>query len=216
MIGDYISDEVIEHDTRSLIEVCRKEFDWPVDYLPIPIDEIIEFHFGLEVEWQDLSRITHNDNVLAAICSADKKIYMNTSYEKTFTQNPGLLNFTLGHELGHWQYHAKQDNLCITLNFGIKEEKTYLCRMNRKDRIELQADHFSAFLLMPASLIVKYFLDIPEPNRYTWPALYSLKDTFAVSISALINRLTNLNLLYVKDKNIYRNASEAYGEISLF
>lgn len=216
MIGDYIPDETFETDAEKLINVCKVELDWSDNYLPLPIDEIIEFHFGLDVEWIDLSAISTGNTVLAAICCADKKIYMNLAYESTFTQNPGLLNFTLGHELGHWQYHVPQDKLCLTLDFGIKKQKTYLCRMNHRDRIELQADRFSAALLMPKKLIEKSFLEIPEYQRYCWSTLYNLKDTFGVSISALVNRLSGLHLLYVKDKIIYRDISDAYSELSLF
>lgn len=68
----------------------------------------------------------------------------------------GRYRFTLGHEAGHWQLHrqllrAARDQGVL---FGDAPQPTVICRTSQAKRpIELQADRFSAAVLMPRALV---------------------------------------------------------------
>lgn len=58
----------------------------------------------------------------------------------------GFRNFSVGHELGHYRLPGHSESI---LHGGMHAS---YAGFRRKDRFELEADHFSAGLLMPASL----------------------------------------------------------------
>ncbi len=92
--------------------------------------------------------------------------------------------FTIAHELGHFLLH-KQENLHYDLQQNGKEV------FFRADGIisshEREANHFAAELLMPEDMIREDFQDNPDINK--------LANIYKVSESAMMYRLSNLNLV---------------------
>ena len=117
---------------------------------PVEINHIAEFVCDLIFDWINLDKLSHEGEVLAAISVRDKKIYMNESKKYELKRNPGRMNFTVAHELGHWFLHkdSAQEKLA-----GF-EGSVLICRsvdkpINDKER---QANLFATYLLMPKNL----------------------------------------------------------------
>ena len=66
---------------------------------------------------------------------------------------------------------------------------------------------------MPRALIEE---EIRKIDRTSWPALYRLRERFDVTISALVVRLQQLDLLYVKGKQLFEHRDQATGQARLF
>src|SRR5581483_8448110 len=75
----------------------------------------------------------------------------------------GRLCFTLGHEVGHWQLHRplyEMDRVTGTLSQGTSGVPAFLCRSSQKPPAEVQADKFSACLLMPERFVRDAFREV--------------------------------------------------------
>ena len=74
-------------------------------------------------------------------------------------------------------------------------------------------NRYAAALSMPADLLRAEVMKI---DRTQWSSLYRLKNVFDVTISALVVRLQQLELLYV-DKNgkLYESRDAAMGQMNL-
>jgi len=79
--------------------------------------------------------------------SSDVTIFCSTSIN-----NEGFKNFTIGHELGHYFIPKHQEE--ISASNGIHVSRAGFSEGNNS--IELEADHFSAGLLMPSYLVQKH------------------------------------------------------------
>ena len=170
---------------------------------PIPVFDIVEYldyHLDFNIEG-----IFKDGNILGATSIADKKVEIN---EKISNQE-GRMNFTIAHEIGHILLHGSLKNhvLCRK-NEGIYGDK--------KDLIEVQADKFAAYLLMPTELVKKAFYEsydnpmnvskrkfmemfFPKSKKYKAMMIASKildnGDFNNVSKLAMINRLIGLNLI---------------------
>lgn len=97
------------------------------------------------------------------------------------------------------------------------EYETYYCRSaSKRPPEEIQADMFAAAILMPKKIISGVIKEIKTQRNVTFPDLYRIKDDLEVSISALVTRINELNLLYIEDGNVYPNRQEASGQMTLF
>ncbi len=120
---------------------------------PIPVDVIAEQVLGLTLEMKDLRQKLGRPDVLGATWFDDALVIIDSTLEG----NEGRYSFTLGHELGHWQLHRPLRELdkvtfpLFSLEPGEKAGPAIVCRDGQRDPAEIQADKFSAFLLMPAS-----------------------------------------------------------------
>lgn len=210
---DSIVDEILIKNDVSL--------EWSDDFSGIDIDAIIEFGYELEFDVVDLTAITKNEYVLAAISADQRKIYLNESKLEDFRKNEGFLRFTKAHELGHWVLHVDKTTLDLGIDlFGLRDI-SFICRDNKGDKREIQADMFAARILMPKSLICGAFLDAESRwGRFNWKHFYYIKEKFNVSKAALTNRLNGLKLCYIPSENdsgkIYRDKAEYMGQGSLF
>lgn len=99
------------------------------------------------------------------------------SIEYNVTEAPVRQRFTVAHELGHFAL-GHEDAPRDTGNF-----------QSSGDYRERQANRFAAELLMPASLVSRYF-----QNGFV-SSVESLASTFGVSKDAMGYRLINLGLL---------------------
>ena len=134
-------------------QIEKKSIDLLVDYYknnkgsietPIPVFEIVEYlDYHLDFNGEGIFK---DDNVLGATYSNDKKIEINEKISK----QEGRMNFTIAHEIGHILLHGslKEHVLCR------KDEGIY---GDKKETIEVQADKFAAYLIMPTKLVKEAF-----------------------------------------------------------
>ena len=123
-----------------------------------------------------------------------RKVLINEELLDLFAATPGLLRFTLAHEIGHWALHAQR-----IADGGIADPRadggSLTCP--RSDigliagggdsyRLEFQASLFASHLLAPDRLFV------PRVERYGcdgWRSTGQLAREFGMSLSAVVVRL---------------------------
>jgi hypothetical protein len=163
----YLAEEVIERDAEALLA----EFSSARNVViapPIPIEDIVEKHLKLGIEFDDTHRLFgvprsgldlgQGPDILGAIFFDDRRIVIDESLDPD--ENPlmeGRFRFTLGHEGGgHWRLHRHlfaKDPAQAAL-FGGPAAPSVVCRSSQaKERVELQADLYGACLLMPRKLV---------------------------------------------------------------
>ena len=148
----FLSDAQIESAAQELL---RKYAKWKGEPSrpPIPVDAIAEGVLGLTLEMGDLRKKLGKPDVLGATWLDDALVVIDSTLEG----NEGRYCFTLGHEVGHWQLHRplrEMDKVTFPLfsrEPGEKASPAIVCRDGQRDPAEIQADKFSAVLLMPAS-----------------------------------------------------------------
>ncbi len=202
----YISDSTIEHRSFELLSKYSRDFNWEPAF-PIPIEMIVEKQLKYS-----LDTFAVDKNILGAIDQVNKIIYTNENAMPYFKQYPGLFEFTIAHEVGHWDLHChfNTNQLCI-----MDKTVSMICRANDKDFKEIQANKYAANILMPENLVRRTLKNV---DFYNWPTLYKIAKDWHVSITALKNRLEKLQLLYYdKDtKTFYKDRNTAIGQQSLF
>lgn len=209
----FIPDAELEARASALLSRYEREIE-PVATPPVPIERIADFLLEIGIDWVPLPDVT-SEPVLAYI-DADKKIIrLNESCKASFEQYVGLYQFTLAHEVGHYDLHLLKGDV-IQLQFEENPGPSYLCRNNGKtrDRREWQAERFASYLLLPAHLLLPA---IQDQNLLQWNTLYQLRDQFQVSVTALKIRLEQLGYLYIgADKSFRRDKQEASEQLRLF
>jgi Zn-dependent peptidase ImmA (M78 family) len=208
-VTSFIHENVIERKALELLASYSKNHSWEFSF-PIPIDLIIDTELGYGNAVANLG----DPLILGAISPLEQLIYTNEKSEERFQKYPGLYRFTLGHEVGHWALHLSG----IDGQMKISEDFPYpfICRdTNNKPSIEIQADMFSAAILMPTDLVKE---TVSGRDIFSWPALYQLRDEWGVSISALKIRLEKLGLIYhcPETDRFFRSEAHANGQQSLF
>jgi Zn-dependent peptidase ImmA (M78 family) len=183
----------------------------------IDIDYLIEFGYDLDIVWDNIDHLSSNDSVvLAAIHPKSKLILMNESRKDIFEKEIGSMNFSKAHELGHWVLHVTGDRNYEELTFH--DTDRFYCRSKfNRNPIEIQANMFAASLLMPKILIQEYINELKSYKRVEFKDLYRLKNKLEVSISALVRRIKDLNLLYITDDGkIFESENEALGQLKMY
>lgn len=213
----FITDSQMEKITSTilinndLMTSSEKTFKVDIDYL-------IEFEYDLEIEWKNIDHLSNNKDgiVLAAIFPKDKLILMNETKTEIFEEKIGAMNFSKAHELGHWILHVTEEKKFEQLIF--LDIDRFYCRDNFiKDPKEIQANMFAASLLMPKIVVQQYINDLKVYKRVGFGDLYKLSDKLEVSISALVNRINNLELLYItNDSKIYESKDEMLGQLKMY
>jgi len=146
-------------------EASRTIFDYGhkfgvISAPPIPIDQILESLLELSLDITEL-----DDGVLGALSFRGKKVWIDASLVPE--ENPtkeGRYNFTLAHEIGHWQLHrfyylVNENQISM---FDEVDKPDLICRaIDRSDPIEWQANAFAAHLLMPSDMVKEAWV-----NRY--------------------------------------------------
>ena len=203
-VPTYISLAQMEQLTES---ICHDYGFDPYDKFvrPVPVEEIVEFHFDLQICWEPIDHFDLGGIVMAAILPDEKQIILNESQRELFESKIGTYRFTLAHELGHWVLHA--GNSSYFLRSG--ERSPYICRSDvKKPPEEIQADRFAGCLLMPRPIIELAVKQLSKLGTIHLSHLYGLADTLGVSISALQVRLSQLKLLNIgQDGSVLRPAA---------
>jgi Zn-dependent peptidase ImmA (M78 family) len=167
----YIPDEKIEHDAEALLSQYAYAKGVEIR-APIPIEDIVEKHLKLRVEFDDLHRLLGlprggfgiEPDIFGAIWLETGEIYIDESLDPEERPSiEGRYRFTLAHEGGgHWRLHQPlvlanggQGSL-----FWDTPRPTVVCRTSQsKERVELQADLYASCLLMPRKLIMQAWCD---------------------------------------------------------
>ncbi len=124
---------------------------------PVPIDDIVEVHFKLVVEFRDLRAKYPEGDVLAAVFFNDKRIEVDASLvPEEFPAMRGRYRFTLAHELSHWRLHRhlylRQANQPSLLPAGTAQPD-HVLRSRQTDQKEYQANRLASCLLMPRDMV---------------------------------------------------------------
>lgn len=164
----YLSERFIERDAELLLGefmLARPARMEP----PIPIEDIVEKHLKLGIEFDDLhSRfgIPRSDNsvepdILGAIYFESSRIVVDESLDpEEHPEIEARYRFTLAHEAGgHWRLHRHLfDPNSEQRSFLMAPAPSFpsvLCRSSKgKEPIEWQADFYASCLLMPKAMVL--------------------------------------------------------------
>lgn len=182
----FIAEADLEELANDLLARYEREIE-PLLRPPVPIEQIADFLLELNIEWLDMPD-TEAEPVLAYLWPASQTIRLNERRLTYFAQYPGLYEYTLAHEIGHYQLHLLADE-------G-QSDQIYLYRHKQisKDRREWQAERFASYLLLPEFLLLPALENVDIQH---WPDLYALRDQFQVSITALRIRLEKMGYLHI-------------------
>lgn len=209
---------------------------------PIPMDLFAEKVLGLTILWEPIEEL-RGETILGAIHPKDRLIVLNEARQKLFQEKPGLERSTVGHECGHWDLFVDQSTLDHPVLFpGLEEVGPFCLRScsvgdvavlrilmscpegqkllseidNRSDeRDEARAvNRYAAAISMPRKLVQDAALEI---DRTKWSGLYDLAGHFNVTISAMVVRLKQLDLLCVDaDGTLYESQEQKFGQQRMF
>ena len=108
----YVSDEAIEKDAQALLAEYAQARGVVIK-APIPIDDIVEKHLKIGIEFDDMHRlfgvprsgIGFDPDILGAIFFDQKQIVIDESLDPdAYPAKEGRYRFTLAHEGGgHWR-----------------------------------------------------------------------------------------------------------------
>jgi Zn-dependent peptidase ImmA (M78 family) len=160
----YMSDEAIEKDAQALLADYARERGVPIK-APIPIDDIIEKHLKIGIEFDDTHRlfgvprsgIGFDPDILGAIFFDQKRIVIDESLDpEAYPAKEGRYRYTTAHEVGHWRLHRGlfgKDPAQTSL-LEPNAAPSVVCRTSQtKERIEFQADLYASCVLMPRKLV---------------------------------------------------------------
>jgi hypothetical protein len=161
----FISEESIERDANALLAQFTRARHTEIK-APIPIEDIVEKHLKLQVEFDDLHRLFGlqrgaEPDIFGAIWLETGEIAIDESLDPE--EDPsmeGRYRFTLAHEGGgHWRLHRPLV-LANTSAVGRGRQPNIICRPSQsKERVEWQADFYASCLLMPRNLVMQAWED---------------------------------------------------------
>lgn len=176
---------------------------------PVPVEELVEFHFDLRICWEAIDHLDTEGTVMAALLPNERQIILNEARRELFDNKPGTYYFTLAHELGHWVLHTRETPYILRLK-DIEQNRW------AKPAEEIQADLFAGCLLLPHPMLVRAVHQLKKMGRIHLSHLYRLADCFQVSISALSVRLAQLRLLHIDSAGNVTYADRASGDKSKY
>ena len=172
----YLHEEQIERNAAALLAEFAQARS-VVIAPPIPIEDIVEKHLKLCIEFDDMHRLLNHPrsglgldpDILGAIWFDERRIVIDESLDPE--ENPskeGRYRFTLAHEGGgHWQLHRHlfaKDPAQVSL-FNEPAPPSVVCRSSQaKEPVEWQADFYASCLLMPRKLVMATWDEI-FPDR---------------------------------------------------
>lgn len=185
-MSPFITDSELERRAASMWQRNSLDVGFNVEVL---IDDL-----DLGLVWDALP-----PDRLAEIVPARQMITINKAFMPEFDKVPGLLRFTLAHEIGHWELHSDADRPEAMSLFD--EGGRILCReealRHSKAPAEIQADRFASYLLAPTDRLKAR---LPNVEWKGWRPVIELANEFAISQTAMIVRLE-------KERWAYRDES---------
>lgn len=154
----YLHKQQIERDARGLLADYSCEQGKSLQP-PVPVDDILETHLGLSLDFDDLQALLGIRDVLGALWVDKREVFIDQGLDPhEHPKMEGRYLFSVGHEIGHWRLHRR-----YLANAGAQaaifangdSRPTVVCRTSEaRERIEWQADFFASCLLMPTELVV--------------------------------------------------------------
>jgi Zn-dependent peptidase ImmA (M78 family) len=159
----YIHEDQIERDAAALLAEYAQARGVTIEP-PVPIDNIVEKHLKLGIEFDDTHRLFGvprsglDPDILGAMVFDERRVVIDESLDPE--ENPsreGRYRFTLAHEGGHWRLHRHlfaRDPAQVCL-FSDPTPSAVICRSSQANEpVEWQADFYASCLLMPRKLII--------------------------------------------------------------
>ncbi len=180
--------EVLERKANEVLQKAQKRGFYNFDSAT-PIDLIVEKIFRLKIFFTDLNK--DFKGVLGALDLDGKTIWLDESLnhteEEDFTKE-ARCNYTIAHEGGHYFFHRPQYRKAenVALFHDITDPRT--------EALEMQANMFAAYILMPKEVMIKKWNEI-DHNCPIKEVLGEMMKFFRVSREALVYRLKYLGLL---------------------
>ena len=184
---------------------------WPLDAT------VVADFLDLGVVW-DRIKPDEGGAIAARILPKQRLIEIN---EEILDKPQGFQESTLAHEIGHWVLHVNHQVADRAEDASDPDADLFVCRgksnISQQKSIEWQAQYFAGSLLMPRHILAQ---KIQGRDLLRWSHLYEIRDELGVSISNLVNRLENLEWIYVdrnsRDRTIYPGEAVLKGEMRLF
>lgn len=226
-IEDLANLRLAEHEKRTGRETS----------LPTPIDELIEDIYGLKILWEEIDERA-GETILGGLSAKERLIVLNEKHRDLFQQKPGLERSTKGHEVGHWDLFSSKNE--TELNFAAETESVFCYRSSTSTLLEVvlnswtddssysayreltkncdephvksAVDYYASCLSMPRDLLLK---TASNYDLLDWKSLYRFAREIDVTISALVVRLQQSNLIYVApNKTIFKSQDQFLGQKS--
>ena len=154
----------VEPRARAILETVPG-YVWDGDTLPVPIEDIADSCFGLQVlDVVDMTQAPEcpplgaDESLSGLLRPGAKEIWCNAS---ECIQWPTRRRFTIAHELGHWVLHRAGQHSLFCRKAMVTPEDTDFEKA-RAERpplplIEQEANAFAAELLIPAHLLEHHY-----------------------------------------------------------
>jgi len=154
----YLPEPAIERHARDLLAAFGHEFGH-VRRPPVPVDEILEGHLKLSLDFDDLESRLEIPDVLGALWVDSREVFIDESLDPDeHPEMEGRFRFSVAHEIAHWvvlRQYLKNAGTQEPMLDEQPAQPTVICRTrDRKEPIEWQADYFASCLLMPRDLVV--------------------------------------------------------------
>ncbi len=162
----YLHNSRIEAEAESLLASFATRYG---DSFPVSLEDLCETMLGIYVFPFDFKRAFGKD-ILGALCiekDDDKVIYVSEDLDPNGETTRGRYRFTIAHEIGHYILHRHfLDSASPTESFPfLPHAPQFVCRNGGRERQEIQADLFAAFLLMPKARIISAWEQVVGPNH---------------------------------------------------
>ena len=161
----FLSAAAIEGAAECLLRMFARQ-QRPIVGPPVPVAELLVF-LGLSCDFDNLRKLFNLPDVLGALWVSSKEVFIDESLDPV--QNPGMegrYRFTLSHEIGHWQLHRTY-LLSSDPTSGLTRRQrpaSVICRTRASSPIEVQANAYASYVLMPRGLICDQW-KIGAPGR---------------------------------------------------
>jgi hypothetical protein len=163
LLVSYMPERKIETDAEALLDEFAEATGTALT-APVPIDDIVEKHLKLGIEFDDLHRrfgapnsvLAQGPDIIGAIFLSQRRIVVDEFLDPDADPSKeGRYRFTVAHEVGHWRLHRRLMGKDIgNVPAEDSPQTMVICRSSEaKARVELQADIFASCLLMPRRLV---------------------------------------------------------------
>ena len=219
----YLADKAIEREAAALLAEYTRARGVTIEP-PIPIEDIVEKHLKLGIEFDDTHRlfgvprsgIGLDPDILGAMFFSEARIVIDESLDPE--ENPskeGGYRFTLAHEGGgHWRLHRWlfANDPAQALLFGGQAIPSVICRSSQaKERVEWQADFYASCLLMPRKLVMTAWDEMfSDRKRRVLQPRIPINHPF-VEVPRNDRRIGNIDLPEADDKVLDRIARPLAG-----
>jgi len=159
----YLSRGMLEVQAGTLLHAYGQEKRKTVTP-PIPVDAIMENFLKLRFSFMNLREVFGVNDVAGALWMDTAEVGVDHTLDpEAHPRMEGRYNFTVAHEIGHWQLHrryklSKPDPMLPFARADLMAP-TYICRSSTRNRAEIQANMFASSLLMPKAMAVAVWRD---------------------------------------------------------